>query len=76
MAMYQAMESDKFKVFDTLTDWFEEFRMYHRKEGKVVPIRDDIMSATRYAFQSKRFALAGHDPSWTNEVEYKQYGII
>ena len=76
MAMYQAMESGKFKVFDTLTDWFEEFRMYHRKEGKVVPIRDDIMSATRYAFQSKRFALAGHDPSWTNEVEYRQYGII
>ena len=51
MAMYQAMESGKFKVFDTLTDWLQEFRMYHRKEGKVVPIRDDIMSSTRYAFQ-------------------------
>jgi phage terminase large subunit-like protein len=76
MAILQAMEADKFKVFSTLSDWFEEFRMYHRKEGKITPIRDDLMSATRYAFQSKRYAVAGSDPSWTNEVEYKQYGII
>ncbi len=76
MAMLQAMEADKFKVFSTLSDWFEEFRMYHRKEGKITPIRDDLMSATRYAFQSQRYAVAGADPSWTNEVEYKQNGII
>ena len=76
MAMYQAMESGRFKVFDTLSDWFEEFRMYHRKEGKVVPIRDDIMSATRYAFQSQRFAIAGEDPTWTHDLTYRNYGII
>ena len=76
MAMLQKMEANKFKVFGTLGDWFEEFRMYHRKEGKVVPLRDDIMSATRYAFQSQRFAIAGEDPTWTNEVEYRNYGII
>jgi hypothetical protein len=76
MAMYQSMESGKFKVFDTLSDWFEEFRMYHRKDGKVVPLRDDIMSATRYAFQSQRFALAGEDPAWTHDVTYRNYGII
>jgi hypothetical protein len=70
------MESGKFKVFDTLSDWFEEFRMYHRKEGKVVPLRDDLMSATRYAFQSQRFALAGEDTTWTNEVTYRNYGIV
>ena len=76
MAMLQAMENDKFKVFSTLSDWFEEFRMYHRKGGKVVPIRDDIMSATRYAFQSQRFAVSGKDPEWTKDIEYKNYGII
>jgi len=76
MALYQSMESGKFKVFDTLSDWFEEFRMYHRKDGKVVPLRDDIMSATRYAFQSQRFALAGEDPAWTHDVTYRNYGII
>jgi hypothetical protein len=76
MAMLQAVEGGKFKVFSTLSDWFEEFRMYHRKDNKVVPLRDDLMSATRYAFQSQRFAVAGHDPAWTDEVEYRNYGII
>ena len=76
MAVIQSMENGKFKVFSTLSDWWEEFRMYHRKDGKVVPLRDDLMSATRYAFQSQRFAVSGKDPMWTNEVEYKNYGII
>ena len=76
MAMLQCIEDEKFKVFNTLGDWFEEFRMYHRKDGKVIPLRDDLMSATRYAFQSQRFAIAGEDPTWTNEVEYRNYGIV
>jgi phage terminase large subunit-like protein len=76
MAMLQSMENNKFKVFSTLSDWFEEFRMYHRKGGKVVPLRDDIMSATRYAFQSQRFAVSDKDPAWTKDIEYKNYGII
>ena len=76
MAMLQSMEAGKFKVFSTLSDWFEEFRMYHRKNNKVVPIRDDLLSATRYAFQSQRFAVAGKDPTWTQDIEYKDYGIV
>jgi phage terminase large subunit-like protein len=76
MAMLQSIEAKRFKVFNTLGDWFEEFRMYHRKDGKVVPLRDDLLSATRYAFQSQRFAVAGEDPSWTAGVEYRNYGII
>lgn len=27
------MESGRFKVFKHLNDWFEEFRLYHRKDG-------------------------------------------
>jgi len=76
MAMIQLMEKGNFKVFSTLGDWFEEFRMYHRKAGKVVPFKDDLMSATRYAFQSQRFAISGTDPKWTKEIEYKNYGIV
>lgn len=56
-AMHTAMEGGKLKVFNTLRDWFMEKQMYHREDGKVVPASDDIMSATRYAFQSTRFAL-------------------
>ena len=76
MAMLQSMEAGNFKVFPTLSNWFEEFRMYHRKGGKVVPFRDDLMSATRYAFQSQRFAVSGSDPAWTQDITYKNYGIV
>ncbi len=76
MAMLQSMEAGKFKVFNTLPHWFEEYRMYHRKEGKVVALRDDLMSATRYAFQSQRHAIAGSDPEWTSDLTYRNYGIV
>jgi len=76
MSVLQKMEDGKFHVFSTLGDWWEEFRMYHRKGGKIVPFRDDLMSATRYAAMSARFAVSSNDPTWTNEVEYKNYGII
>ena len=76
MAMLQAMEAGNFKVFSTLSDWWEEYRMYHRKGGKVVPLRDDLMSATRYAFMSQRHSVSGEDPTWTKDLEYRNYGII
>jgi hypothetical protein len=41
--MYEAMKQGKFKVFAGLSDWFEEFRLYHRKDGKIVKLQDDVM---------------------------------
>jgi hypothetical protein len=41
---------------NTLNDWWEEFRLYHRKDGKVVKEGDDLMSATRYAIMMLHFA--------------------
>ena len=55
-AILTKMETGRFKVFSNLYEWFEEKNMYHRKEGKIDKVRDDIMSATRYAEQSLRFA--------------------
>ena len=46
----------KLKVFKHLNDWFEEFRLYHRKDGKVVKEGDDLMAATRYGIMMLRFA--------------------
>lgn len=56
MEMLQRMQTGRLKVDSNLHEWFEEFRMYHRKEGKVVKERDDLMSATRYAIMMLRFA--------------------
>ncbi|WP_245164000.1 terminase large subunit domain-containing protein [Bradyrhizobium elkanii] len=56
MDMLNRMETGKFKVFSTLLDWFEEFRLFHRKDGKVVKLGDDLLSATRYGVMMLRFA--------------------
>ncbi len=56
MDMLQRMESGRFKVLKHLNDWWEEFRLYHRKDGKVVKEGDDLMSATRYGTMMLRFA--------------------
>lgn len=50
-------------VFASLNDWFEEFRLYHRKDGKVVKLQDDLMAATRYAYAMLRYATTPPDPS-------------
>lgn len=54
--MFEWMRTHRFKVFKNLPLWFEEKRMYHRKDGQIVKIRDDIISATRAAFIMRRFA--------------------
>lgn len=57
MDMLQRMQTGRFKVDRTLGQWWEEFRMYHRKDGKIVKERDDLMSATRYAVMMLRYAI-------------------
>ena len=48
----------RLKVAAHLSDWLEERRMYHRKDGKIVKMKDDLMSATRMTLMMKRFARA------------------
>jgi phage terminase large subunit-like protein len=50
------MESDRLRVFSTCPQWFEEYRMYHRKDGKIVKLRDDLISSTRYGIMMLRYA--------------------
>jgi hypothetical protein len=56
MDMLDRMQTGRFKVFKELNDWWEEFRLYHRKDGRVVKEGDDLMAATRYALMMLRFA--------------------
>ena len=56
MDLLDRMQGGRLKVFDHLHEWFDEFRMYHRKDGRIVPFMDDLMSATRYAAMSLRYA--------------------
>jgi hypothetical protein len=47
MEMQERMATGRFKVAAHLSEFFEEFRMYHRKDGQIVKERDDIISAVR-----------------------------
>ena len=55
--MLDAMQTGHLKVAKHLIEWFDEFRLYHRDNGKVNAIFDDLMSATRYAWMSRRYAI-------------------
>lgn len=66
LEMIERMQTGRFKVFRGLADWFEEYRLYHRKDGLIVKIMDDLLSATRYAMMMRRFA----------EVEPNQKGPL
>ncbi len=63
MAMLDRMQTARLRVFAHLEEWFEEFRLYHRKDGLVVKRADDLMSATRYGLMSLRFAETERDPA-------------
>jgi phage terminase large subunit-like protein len=54
--MLGRMQTGRLMVFSHLAPWFEEFNLYHRKEGLIVKLNDDVLSATRYAHMMKRFA--------------------
>ncbi len=56
MEILERMKTGRFKVFSHCKGVLEELRMYHRKDGRIVPRFDDLLSAVRYATLSLRFA--------------------
>lgn len=60
--MLDAMKSGRFKVAGHLTDWYDEMRLYHRKDGKVVKEHDDTIDASRYAWVARRNAIVPPAP--------------
>jgi hypothetical protein len=67
--MLSRMQSGRLKVFAHLNDWFDEFRLYHRKEGRVVKEADDLLSATRYGIMMLRAAAYERMPDWLQPYE-------
>lgn len=48
LELQQRMQTDRFKVFAGCDEFFDEYRKYHRKNGQLVKLDDDVLSATRY----------------------------
>lgn len=62
--MLAHMQVQKFKVFSTLANVFAEKAQYHRREkdGKIEDSNDDLWSAGRLAFMSRKKAIREPDP--------------
>jgi hypothetical protein len=56
--MLERMQTGRFKVFAHLSEFFEEKRSYHRKDGVIQAKRDDILKAVFYAVMMKRYAVS------------------
>lgn len=73
----ERISTGRLKVFSTLSDWFDEYRGYHRKDGKIVPINDDLLKATMYAAMMLRYAapeFAGRMPQRAGAPKLRMWG--
>ena len=58
--VFNLLVSGQLKVLVSLTNWFREFRKYHRDDkgsGKIVKRDDHLMDATRYLIVSGRLQM-------------------
>lgn len=69
--MLQRFETGRLQIFESCQETLEELRLYHRKNGKVVAIKDDLISSMRYATLSvERFG-----EKMTSNTVYKKYNF-
>ena len=67
------MKSGRFKVFRELNDFWEEFNLYHRRDGKVFAENDDLLCAVRYALMMLRYARTDASAkSFNRTIEYPE----
>jgi hypothetical protein len=60
--MLTRMQTNRWRVFSTCGAWLAEFRLYHRKDGLIVKLKDDLISSSRYAMMMRRYAKAKPRP--------------
>lgn len=72
IGMLDEMKSGRFKVFRELNDFWDEFALYHRKDGQVFAEHDDLLCAVRYAWMMKRYAQTRSSAiGWNRELKYE-----
>lgn len=52
------IKTGRLKVAGHLSEWFDEYRNYHRKDGLIVRTNDDLLSATRIGVMARRYGKA------------------
>lgn len=68
----ERMQTGRLKVASHLEQWWEEFRLYHRKDGLIVKLNDDILCAMRYGIMMLRHAITA-----APQMEYlPTFGVV
>lgn len=75
LQMLDRFQARQLRVFSHLEDWFQEFRLYHRKDGLIVKLRDDMMSATRYGMMMRRKAITEQEGRVTRGAHFAPHVI-
>jgi hypothetical protein len=57
MEMLDRFKTGRLKISRNCVQLLEEIRTYHRKDGDVVKMKDDLISALRYAVMMRRFGI-------------------
>lgn len=74
LEMLDRMQTGRWKVFSTCGGWLGEFRLYHRKDGIIVKLKDDRISSSRYAFMMRRFAVT--KPKAHQAIRPRNFGVV
>ena len=70
---WELLSTGQLKVFSTMTNWLNEYRIYHRDEkGRIVKERDHLIDASRYFWMSG-LDVARQKPVAREKREPQQY---
>jgi hypothetical protein len=72
--MLERMQTGRWKVFRTCGGWMAEFRLYHRKDGLIVKLKDDLISSSRYAYMMRREAVTKPKPH--ESIRPRNFGVV
>lgn len=67
--------NSKWKVSRSCVCYLEERRLYHRKDGEIVKLRDDTLSAARYGMMMRRYFKPFEEcDSWSGAAAWPSGG--
>jgi hypothetical protein len=72
--MLNRMQTGRFKVFSNQGNFFEEFRLYHRRNGVIYKVDEDLIDAVRYGIMGIRYAAT--EPRPLGNVVRPNFGIL
>jgi phage terminase large subunit-like protein len=72
--MLNRMQTGRFKVFSNQTMFLEEMRLYHRRNGLIYKVGEDLIDAVRYGVMGVRYA-ATEPRSTSGKIVQVNFGV-